>query len=76
MTNVKIRMTNQIQMIKCQNDSVKKPDYWSGLLLPSTGTAGFFAESSFHSGSQNQLNLGTPYSKPFGRSSSSQARGI
>ena len=26
MTNVKIQMTNQIQMFKCLNDSVKNPD--------------------------------------------------
>ena len=32
MTNVKIQMTNQIQMFKCLNDSVKNPGRQSGLL--------------------------------------------
>jgi hypothetical protein len=31
MTNAKIQMTNQIQMIKCQNDSMKNPDQRSEL---------------------------------------------
>ena len=35
MTNVKNQMTNQIQMIKCLNDSVKNPVQRSGLHLRS-----------------------------------------
>jgi hypothetical protein len=45
MTNVKIQMTNQIQMFKCLNDFVKNPDQRLGLFLPSARTAGLFAES-------------------------------
>ena len=40
MTNAKIQMTNQIQMIKCQNDSMKNPDQRSGLQLLSNKKAG------------------------------------
>ena len=58
MTNVKIQMTNQIQMIKCLNDSVKNPDQTTGLLLPSAGTAGLFAECGFPKESIKPVQFG------------------
>ncbi len=58
MTNVKIQMTNQIQMIKCLNDSVKNPDQRSGPLLPSAGTAGLFAECGFSKESIKPVQFG------------------
>ena len=73
MTNVKIQMTNQIQMFKCLNDSVKNPGRQSGLLLPSAGTASSFLrkaaphpENCFLKESQSRLNWGTLRSKPEG----------
>ncbi len=82
MTNVKIQMTNQIQLFKCLNDSVKNPDQRPGLLLPSAGKAGLFEENNFSpescspKESQSRFNLGTPCSNPFGHPVSCKARGI
>jgi hypothetical protein len=65
MTNVKIQMTNQIQMIKCLNDSVKNPHQRSGLPLPSSGTAGLLAESGFPRESIKPVQLGDSSLKSF-----------
>jgi len=84
MTNVKIQMTNQIQMIKCLNDSVKKPDQRPGLLCcPQGRPDSFFLERCFPNGKQfsagkpkSRFNLGTPRSKPFAHSALCFPEGI
>jgi hypothetical protein len=46
MTNVKIQMRNQIQMIKCLNDSMKNPDQRSGLLCRPLGRPVFYQKAA------------------------------
>ncbi len=65
MTNVKIQMTNQIQMFKCLNYSVKNPDPRSGLLPRSLcrkrlslRKAAFQAENNFPPESQKPVQFG------------------
>ncbi len=73
-------MTNQIQMIKCLNDSVKDPNQRSGLLCRPKGRldslqkavfllkTAFQVKNDFPMESQSRLNLGTPRSNPFDHS--------
>jgi hypothetical protein len=68
MTNVKIQMTNQIQMFKCLNDSVNNPDQRPRLHLLFAGPAGLFAESSFPTENQSLSDPGIPGSILFGHS--------
>jgi hypothetical protein len=49
MTNVKIQMTNQIQMFKCLNDSVKNPNQRSGLLYRPQGRPVIMVKSTRYS---------------------------
>ncbi len=82
MTNVKIQMTNQIQMFKCLNDSVKNPDQRSGILCRPLGRpvslqkAAFRRKVVFRLESQSRFNLRTPRSRIFDHSVSCLARGI
>ena len=82
MTNVKIQMTNQIQMFKCLHDCVKNPDHRSALLCRPQGRpvtlkkAAFRRKFVFSLENQSRFNLGTIRSNPFGKSSSFKGRGI
>ena len=75
-------MTNQIQMFKCLNDSVKNPDQRSGILCRPLGRpvslqkAAFRRKVVFRLESQRRFNLRTPRSRIFNHSVSCLARGI